>query len=341
MKRPVFLLLLLLLVLPACTLAPTTPAETPAATPAPDTRIDEALRKLDALTERVSFLEERLAIPTPTTTPATSSPSTTIPTAPATPKSSSPEEKLISWEDAAEHVGQYRIVEGTIVRTYYAQKSKGEPTHLNFHDPYQDYFNCLIWGDDRPKFPPNPEQYYLNKHVQVRGLIETYKGVPQIILYEPSQIRIAEAGEKWEKIVEEADENAQFTEVEVRVTSVIDGDTIEVEGGWLVRYVGIDTPETVHPSKPVECFGKEAAAKNRELVEGKKVRLERDVEDKDKYGRLLRYVYVDDLMVNAELVRLGYAYSVSYPPNVKYQQLFLQLERQAREQELGLWGECQ
>ena len=124
----------------------------------------------------------------------------------------------------------------------------------------------------------------------------------------------------------------------VLVTRVIDGDTIEIENGESVRYIGIDTPETVHPQKPVEYFGKEAAEKNRELVEGKLVRLEKDVQDKDEYGRLLRYVYVDDMMVNAELVRSGYAYSYTYPPNVKYQTLFLQLEREAREEKRGLWG---
>lgn len=130
----------------------------------------------------------------------------------------------------------------------------------------------------------------------------------------------------------------QINENAVRVTGVIDGDTIEIEGRIKVRYIGIDAPETVHPEKPVEYFGKEAAEKNRELVEGKTVRLERDVQDKDKYGRLLRYVWVGDVMVNAELVRLGYAYSSTYPPNVKYQTYFLQLEREAREENRGLWS---
>src|SRR3989344_6996325 len=80
----------------------------------------------------------------------------------------------------------------------------------------------------------------------------------------------------------------------IKVTRVIDGDTIEIEGGQKVRYIGIDTPETVDPRSLPQCFGKEAASKNRELVEGKKVRLEKDILDKDKYGRLLRYVYLPD-----------------------------------------------
>jgi len=130
--------------------------------------------------------------------------------------------------------------------------------------------------------------------------------------------------------------------VEAKVVRVIDGDTIEVdiEGSlYKVRYIGIDTPETVHPQKPVEYFGKEASEKNRELVEGKIVRMEKDVSEADKYGRLLRYVWVDDVMVNAELVRLGYAQVATYPPDVKYQDSFLQLQREAKEAGLGLWAE--
>src|SRR3990167_3408922 len=78
----------------------------------------------------------------------------------------------------------------------------------------------------------------------------------------------------------------------VLVTRVIDGDTIEIEGGQKVRYIGIDTPETVDPRKPVQCFGVEASNKNKELVSGKRDRLEKDVSETDKYGRLLRYIYI-------------------------------------------------
>jgi micrococcal nuclease len=129
-----------------------------------------------------------------------------------------------------------------------------------------------------------------------------------------------------------------------KVTRVIDGDTIEVDiGGKLykVRYIGIDTPETVHPSKPVECFGKEASEKNRQLVEGKTVRLEKDVSETDSYGRLLRYVWVGDNFVNDYLVRQGYAYAYTYPPDVKYAEQFVQAQREARENNRGLWVACQ
>jgi len=131
---------------------------------------------------------------------------------------------------------------------------------------------------------------------------------------------------------------SRVNENAVHVTRVIDGDTIEIEGGYHVRYIGIDAPEIAHQGEPAEYFGKEAAEKNRGLVLGKRVRLEKDVEDKDKYGRLLRYVWTDNTMVNAELVKLGYAYSYAYPPNIKYQTYFLRMEKEAREHERGLWS---
>ena len=130
--------------------------------------------------------------------------------------------------------------------------------------------------------------------------------------------------------------------IEAQVVRVVDGDTIIVDirgQEYRVRYIGIDTPETVHPTKPVEPFGKEASDMNKQLVEGKIVMLERDVSETDRYDRLLRYVYVDDIFVNAELVRLGYAQVTTYPPDVKYQDLFLELQREARQENRGLWGE--
>lgn len=127
-----------------------------------------------------------------------------------------------------------------------------------------------------------------------------------------------------------------------RVVRVVDGDTIRVTFGGrehAVRYIGVDTPESVDPRRPVQPLGKEASARNKELVEGKTVRLEKDVSETDRFGRLLRYVYVDDQMVNATLVQEGYARAVSYPPDVKHQELFRRLEREAREAKRGLWGQ--
>ncbi|MFC1983317.1 thermonuclease family protein [Chloroflexota bacterium] len=119
------------------------------------------------------------------------------------------------------------------------------------------------------------------------------------------------------------------------VARVIDGDTVIIDTGHRVRYIGIDTPE-VYPEK--EALGTEAWQANREFVEGKKVRLERDVSDTDKYGRLLRYVYVDDLFVNAELVRQGLAEAKAYPPDTKYQDYLEKLETEARQAGRGIWA---
>jgi micrococcal nuclease len=119
------------------------------------------------------------------------------------------------------------------------------------------------------------------------------------------------------------------------VTRVIDGDTIDIATGQRVRYIGIDTPE-VYPEQ--EAYGMEAWQANRKLVEGKKVRLEPDVSETDKYGRLLRYVYVDDTFVNAELVSLGLAEAKAYPPDTRYQELLEQLEGEARQDGRGMWA---
>ena len=125
-----------------------------------------------------------------------------------------------------------------------------------------------------------------------------------------------------------------------KVVRVVDGDTIVLANGERIRYIGIDTPETKHPNKPVQYFGKEASEANKRLVEGKMVRLEYDVQQTDRYGRTLAYVYLEDgTFVNAWLVENGYARVSTYPPNVKYQQRFLELEKKAREAKLGLWGE--
>ena len=125
-----------------------------------------------------------------------------------------------------------------------------------------------------------------------------------------------------------------------KVARVIDGDTIEIEGGEKVRYIGMDAPETVDPVKPVECFGKEASAENRKLVEGKTVHLEKDTSDRDKYGRLLRYVWVGSDFVNLELVGLGFARVETIAPDVKYEGQFLDAQNLARSSNLGLWSAC-
>jgi len=128
----------------------------------------------------------------------------------------------------------------------------------------------------------------------------------------------------------------------VKVARVIDGDTIELEDDRRVRYIGIDTPETVNSQKPVQCYGKEAYLENKKLVEGKEIEMEKDISEADHYGRLLRYVWAEGIFVNEFLVREGFAHAVTFAPDVKYQELFLEAERKAREESKGFWsGVCQ
>jgi micrococcal nuclease len=141
---------------------------------------------------------------------------------------------------------------------------------------------------------------------------------------------------------------------EAVVRRVVDGDTIDVAitgrvdgpGAGLalightyrVRFLGIDTPETVKPDTPVQCYGHQASAATKALLNGQDVRLVKDVEETDQYDRLLRYVYIGDEMANARLVANGYAYVLTYPPNVRHEDLFVQLARQARRSDAGLWA---
>ncbi len=126
----------------------------------------------------------------------------------------------------------------------------------------------------------------------------------------------------------------------VLVTRIIDGDTFEIADGRQVRYIGIDTPETKHPNKEVECFGEESALYNQQLIETQVVELERDVSDTDRYGRLLRYVWLDDELLNEKLVAEGYAQAASFPPDIAKQDLLQAAQERAKASNLGLWGEC-
>lgn len=126
-----------------------------------------------------------------------------------------------------------------------------------------------------------------------------------------------------------------------RVSRVIDGDTIEARYGGQavdVRLIGIDTPETVHPSEPVGCLGKEASAFTKRKLEGSRVRLEFDVEKTDRYGRTLAYVWLGDKLFNEQIVSRGFAKVSTYPPNVKYEDRFIKAQRKARNNDRGLWA---
>jgi len=124
------------------------------------------------------------------------------------------------------------------------------------------------------------------------------------------------------------------------VTRVIDGDTIEVDIAgtiYKIRYIGIDALE-LDDKRPEFCaLAQQATRLNRQLVEGEKVRLEKDVSETDKYGRLLRYVYVANILVNAELVRQGLAWAKVYEPDIKYQDYLEEMEAEARQGKIGIW----
>lgn len=133
-----------------------------------------------------------------------------------------------------------------------------------------------------------------------------------------------------------------------RVTKVVDGDTIEVniDGiSYTVRYIGVDTPETKDPRRPVGCFGKEAYEENKRLVGGQTVILQNDVSESDKYNRILRYVFLplDDgntLFVNDYLIRSGFGTALTIPPDVSMSERFLDAQKEAKENRLGLWSRC-
>ena len=121
---------------------------------------------------------------------------------------------------------------------------------------------------------------------------------------------------------------------------MVDGDTIWVTiagQSYRVRYIGMNAPEMGDDLRSPQPFAAEATARNAELVAGRTVMLEKDVSETDRYGRLLRYVWVGDVMINVELVRLGYARASTYPPDVKYQEQLLRAEQEARSAGRGLW----
>ena len=126
-----------------------------------------------------------------------------------------------------------------------------------------------------------------------------------------------------------------------RVERIVDGDTLVV-GGEKVRLIGVDTPETRKPGTPVECFGRAATAYVTRLALGRRVRLVLDAEERDRYGRLLAYVFLrgDGRFVNAALVRDGYALALTVPPNVRHAGTFRALQREARRERRGLWDAC-
>ncbi len=132
---------------------------------------------------------------------------------------------------------------------------------------------------------------------------------------------------------------------QARVSRVVDGDTVVAQIGGRterVRYIGVDTPESVKPNTPVQCYAKAASAENKRLVEGRTVRLEFDRELRDRYGRLLAYVVPSGggASVNETLLRGGYARTIVFPPNTRNRSRFAAVERTAQARGAGLWSAC-
>jgi micrococcal nuclease len=131
---------------------------------------------------------------------------------------------------------------------------------------------------------------------------------------------------------------------EARVVEALDGDTVVVafaDGHQdTIRILGVDTPETHHPRKPVQCFGPEAAEYTRSRLEGRRIELEDDVETRDRYGRHLAYVYLDGRRFDDELLERGYARLLVIAPNTAHARTMLSEELGARRHHRGLWGEC-
>ncbi|HEX5608968.1 MAG TPA: thermonuclease family protein [Solirubrobacterales bacterium] len=131
--------------------------------------------------------------------------------------------------------------------------------------------------------------------------------------------------------------------VRALVTRVVDGDTVEARFDGReedVRLIGVDTPETVKPGTPVQCFGPQASRFSHRRLEGRRVRLVFGVERRDVYGRMLAYAYLDGHMFNAELLRRGLARTLTIPPNDRFAERFGRLERAAARAGRGLWGGC-
>jgi micrococcal nuclease len=150
------------------------------------------------------------------------------------------------------------------------------------------------------------------------------------------------AGVGWSRI---GDDGSSDGDVSARVVRVVDGDTIVVSVDGRedrVRYIGVDTPESVKPGTPVQCFAKRASAENRRLVAGRRVRLVADAEARDRYGRRLAYVYRadDGVLVNLALVRGGYARPLTIPPNVARAGEIASAAQAARRAGRGLWSAC-
>jgi len=161
---------------------------------------------------------------------------------------------------------------------------------------------------------------------------------PVVLVHQaPATLQLEPAGYEMADVVRVVDGDTIVVVITARAEGPGAGETT-IGAEYNVRLLGIDTPESVDPRSPVECFGREASAATSALLEGAEVVLVKDVEEVDRYGRLLRYVYIGAEMANARLVVNGYAHAYTYPPNVRHAELFVQLQREAQDDARGLWS---
>jgi micrococcal nuclease len=175
------------------------------------------------------------------------------------------------------------------------------------------------------------------RRIGAAGTVLFFLAVAAVVLLRPDDD--ASVGAEAARRATRPSESARDT---FAVVKVVDGDTVRVQRGKrtaTVRLIGVDTPETMHPNKPVERYGKEASAFTRRLLLGERVRLEYDQQRRDRYGRTLAYVYRerDGLFVNAEIIRRGYGHADTRFP-FRHLDEFRRLEREARQKRRGLWG---
>ncbi|WP_392435316.1 thermonuclease family protein [Finegoldia magna] len=200
----------------------------------------------------------------------------------------------------------------------------------------------IIW------FSSNSEQTAKKQELQKANSVVSTVDKPKV---EENKEEAKEKAEEKESTVNNDDTSIFET---AKVISITDGDTIVVDINGKtekLRFIGIDTPETHHPNKPVQHFGKEASDYTTKQLTNKTIYLQKDVSERDKYRRLLRYVWLikpstnepskEEVIANcfnAELVKNGYAHAYTYPPDVKYNEIFKELEAKAREKHIGLWN---
>jgi endonuclease YncB( thermonuclease family) len=239
--------------------------------------------------------------------------------------------KHLDYTEAPNHVGEYACVSGKIDHVYTSQRGT---VFLDFCPDYKTCpFGVVIFNEDAHKFP-NPEQYE-GKTLEITGLIKSYQGRPEIVLNTPDQIKIP---------LPPRPSSAREAPPVYTVVEVIDGDTIKVDIGEkivTVRLIGIDAFGIAHPKHPKDdYFGPEAAQYANKLLENQLVYLIPDPmqSNRDRYDRLLRYVFLEDgTLVNAKLIEGGYAYNYIYEP-FQFMKQFDYLEKQAKENRLGIWS---